>query len=70
MAKKAEAVKKEVKKIKVTLNKSISGRLDKQQKTVQALGLSKIGQTVEHNDNAAIRGMIFVVKHLVSVSEV
>lgn len=59
----------ESKKIKVTLIKSTSGRLSKQQKTVQALGLSKIGQTVEHNDNPAIRGMIFVVKHLVEVSE-
>ena len=65
MAKKAE-----IKKIKVTLLKSISGRLVKQQRTVQALGLSKIGQSVEHNDNPAIRGMIFVVKHLVTVSEV
>lgn len=63
------AKKTETKKIKVTLIKSVSGRLAKQQKTIQALGLSKIGQTVEHNDNPAIRGMIFVVKHMVTVSE-
>lgn len=66
MAKKAA----EIKKIKVTLVKSVSGRLEKQQKTVQALGLRKIGQSVVHNDNEAIRGMVFVVKHLVEVSEV
>lgn len=59
-----------VKKIKVTLTKSTIGCLDKQKKTVQALGLRKIRSSAIHNDNAAIRGMIFVVKHMVTVSEV
>lgn len=60
----------ENKKLKVTLIKSDIGRLEKQKRTLKALGLKKIGQEVIHNDNEAIRGMIFVVKHLVSVEEV
>jgi large subunit ribosomal protein L30 len=56
------------KKIKITLIKGINGSLDKHKKTIRALGLKKIGQTVEHNDNQAIRGMIFVVQHLICIS--
>jgi large subunit ribosomal protein L30 len=59
-----------MKKLKITLVKSTAGRLEKQQKTVQALGLKKINSTVVKDDNPAIRGMIFVVKHLVTVEEV
>lgn len=57
-------------KIKVTLVKSTIGCLEKQKKTVQALGLHKIRSSAIHGDNAAIRGMIFVVKHLVKVEPV
>ena len=57
-------------KIKVTLVKSTIGCLEKQKKTVQALGLHKICSSAIHEDNAAIRGMIFVVKHLVKVEPV
>ena len=59
-----------MKKLKITLVKSTNGCLEKQKKTVQALGLKKIRSTVLKDDNAAIRGMIFVVKHLVTVEEV
>jgi len=38
-----------------------------QKRTLDALGLRKIGRVVEHNDNPAIRGMIEKVKHLVSI---
>ena len=55
--------------IKSTLVKSTSGRLAKQQKTVEALGLRKIGQSVIKKDNECTRGMVFVVKHLVEVTE-
>ena len=55
--------------IKITLVKSTSGRLVKQQKTVEALGLRKIGQSVIKKDNECTRGMVFVVKHLVEVTE-
>ena len=38
-----------------------------QKRTLDALGLKKIGRVVEHNDNPAIRGMIEKVKHLVQI---
>ncbi len=40
-----------------------------QGKTLRALGLRKMGATVEQVDNPCVRGMIFKVKHLVSVEE-
>ncbi|MBF0715424.1 50S ribosomal protein L30 [Gemelliphila palaticanis] len=55
--------------LKVTLTRSTIGRPEKQRKVVQALGLKKMHQTVEHKDNAAIRGMINKVSHLVTVEE-
>ncbi len=58
------------KKLKITLIKSTSGRLEKQKRTVEALGLTKIHSSVVVNDNDAVRGMIFVVKHLVKVEEI
>ena len=53
--------------LKVTLVKSPFGRLEKQTRTLEALGLKKTNSSNIVPDNAAIRGMIFVVKHLVSV---
>jgi large subunit ribosomal protein L30 len=38
-----------------------------QKRTLEALGLKKMGQVVEHDDNQAILGMVNKVKHLVSV---
>ena len=58
------------KKLKITLIKSTSGRLEKQKRTVEALGPTKIHSSVIVNDNDAVRGMIFVVKHLVKVEEI
>ena len=58
------------KQLKITLVKSVSGRLEKQIKTVEALGLKKINSSVIREDNDSVRGMIFVVKHLVKVEEV
>lgn len=55
--------------IKVTLTKSTIGAKKDQIATVQALGLRKLHQTVEKPDNPQIRGMIFKVKHLVTVAE-
>jgi large subunit ribosomal protein L30 len=57
-------------KLQITLKRSLIGRKADQQKTVQALGLRKINSTVVKEDNPAIRGMIFKVKHLVEVKEV
>ena len=65
MAKKTASVKA----LKVTLVKSAIGYSERQKKTVRALGLRRLGQTVEHTDTPAIRGMINKVSHLVKVEE-
>ncbi len=57
------------KKVKVTLVKSSIGYSKHQKRVVQALGLRKMGQSVEHYDTAVIRGMINKVSHLVNVEE-
>lgn len=56
--------------LKVTLVKSTAGCLKEHQATVRALGLTKIRTSKVLPDNAATRGMIFKVKHLVTVEEV
>ncbi len=56
-------------KLKITLVKSTIGAIPKHKKTVEALGLRKLNKTVELPDNAATRGMIQQVKHLVKVEE-
>lgn len=58
------------KKLRITLVKSTIGAVPKNKKTAEALGLRKIGKTVEMPDNAAIRGMIQRVRHLVKVEEI
>ena len=55
--------------ITIKLVKSAYGRKPNQGKTLKALGLSKINQTVTKPDNGAIRGMIATVAHLVEVVE-
>ena len=57
-------------KLKITLVKSPIGAVPKHRATVQALGLRKLNKTVEMPDNAAVRGMIWHVNHLVKVEEV
>ena len=56
-------------KLEITLTKSVIGSKPAQRKTVEALGLRKLHQMVEHQDNVAIRGMINRVDHLVTVKE-
>ena len=56
--------------LKITLVKSTIGAIPKHRKTVQTLGLNKLHSTVEQQDNAAIRGMLNQVKHLVKVEEI
>ena len=51
--------------LKVTLVKSTIGAVPKHKKTVEALGLKKLNKTVELPDNAATRGMVQQVRHLV-----
>jgi len=57
-------------KLKITLVKSTIGAVPKNKKTVEALGLHKVGKTVELPDNKATRGMIQNVRHLVKVEEI
>ena len=59
-----------MKKIKVTQVKSNIGRLKNQKRTLEALGLKRINQTVEHDASPSILGMVSTVKHLISVEEV
>ena len=56
--------------LKITLVKSTIGAVPKNKKTVEALGLMKIGASVERPDNKAVRGMIQQVRHLVKVEEI
>jgi large subunit ribosomal protein L30 len=56
--------------LKITLVKSTIGAVPKHKRTVEALGLRKLNKTVELPDNAATRGMIKQVQHLVKVEEV
>jgi large subunit ribosomal protein L30 len=58
---------KKTKSLKVTLVKSPIGYSTRQKGTVRALGLRRMGQTVEHSDTPAIRGMIDKVSHLIEV---
>ena len=55
--------------IKVTLVKSPIGAVPKHKKTVKAMGLTKMHKKVEMTDNAATRGMIQQVQHLVKVED-
>ena len=54
---------------KITLVKSLIGRLDKQVKTAGSLGLKKIGDSKVLEDSPALQGKIFVIKHLVKVEQ-
>lgn len=55
--------------IRVTLVRSPIGYTKDQKVTVKALGLRRLHQTVEHQDNPAVRGMIRKIIHLVQVEE-
>ncbi|MFQ5921454.1 MAG: 50S ribosomal protein L30 [Anaerolineales bacterium] len=61
--------KKKAKTLTVTLVRSPIGYSERQKRTVRALGLRKLMQSVEHSDNPALRGMIAKVPHLVKVDE-
>lgn len=56
--------------LKITMVKSTNRAKKNHCATMQALGLHKIGQSVTHTDNAAIRGMVHNVAHLVKCEEV
>jgi len=57
-------------KLKVTLVKSPIASKPNHKKTVEALGLRKVGMSTIKPDNACVRGQIFQVKHMVKVEEI
>jgi large subunit ribosomal protein L30 len=60
---------KKEKKLRLTLVRSPIGYSLRQKRTVRALGLRRMHQTVEHEDNPVVRGMITKVRHLLKVEE-
>ena len=56
--------------LQVTQVRSLSGRPAKHRATMEALGFRRHQQTIVKQDNPAIRGMLFQVRHLVDVQEV
>jgi large subunit ribosomal protein L30 len=53
--------------LKITLTKSLIGYNQKQRRTVDALGLRKLGSWVLHTDSPEIRGMLNKIPHLLKV---
>lgn len=58
---------KKTKNIKITLVRSPIGNTERHKATIRALGLRKVGSTVEKEDTLAIRGMLSKVNHLVEI---
>lgn len=54
-------------KLKITQVKSRIGSTERQCKNLDALGLRKINQTVEHDDSKIILGMVEKVKHMIKI---
>jgi len=59
-----------VAKLRVKWVKSAVGYAKDQKRTIKALGLKKMGQSIEVNDSPAMHGMILKVRHLVNLEEV
>lgn len=59
-----------VEKVRITLVKSPIGYSKRQRRTVEALGLRRMNQSVERKNTPAVRGMINKIAHLVSVEDV
>ena len=57
-------------KLQITQTKSRIGATERQKKNLDALGLHKMNQTVEHEDSPMIKGMLEKVHHLVKVEVV
>lgn len=57
-------------KIRITQIKSVIDRSERQKKTMQALGLKKINQSVEVDATPSIVGMVRKVNHLVAVESI
>lgn len=55
--------------LRITLIRSPIGRPKRQKRTVRALGLRRLNQTVEQADTPVLRGMVESVSHLLKVEE-
>ena len=62
--------KKKTNALRITWVKSSIGYPQRQKGTIRALGLRRLGHSVEHQDTSVIRGMISRVDHLIEVQEV
>lgn len=60
----------EQKMLKITLVKSPIGAVPKHKATVESMGLRKLNKTIVLPDNAATRGQIQQIRHLIKVEEV
>jgi large subunit ribosomal protein L30 len=56
--------------LEVTYSRSAIGRSERQRRTIRALGLKKLHDTVRHRDTTDMRAMIGSVSHLLTVREV
>ncbi|HOU96010.1 MAG TPA: 50S ribosomal protein L30 [Bacteroidales bacterium] len=56
--------------IKITQIKSKNRKSERQKRTLQALGIHKINQSVEHEATPQILGMVEKIKHLVKIEEI
>lgn len=56
--------------VRITYVKSSIGYAERQKRTVRSLGLRRLGDSVVQPDNAAVRGMVRAVQHLVAVESV
>jgi len=56
--------------IRITLTRSRIGASPRQREVLQGLGLRRVNSSVVRADNPAIRGMVFKVRHLVTVEAV
>ena len=59
-----------MKKLRIKQVRSTIGRKQDQRKTLEALGITRMGQVVEHSATPQIEGMIFKISHLLRVEEV
>ena len=57
-------------KIRITQIKSVIDRSERQKRTIQALGLSKLNKSVEVEATPAIIGMVKAVNHLVAIEKI
>lgn len=56
-------------KLKITQVRSAINRIEKQKRTIRALGIRRMQHSVVHEDTPQIRGMIRIVEHLVKVEK-